>query len=78
MTPMALLAVRLIDVAIFASLGGLWIGGAIFIVLLYRWILRFERGEDPTDAVAVPVQKKHAAEPAPHEHAPSRVALSHS
>lgn len=47
---MTLLAVRLIDFAIFGSLGGLWIGGAIFIVLLYRWVLRFERGEDPADA----------------------------
>jgi len=42
---MPLLAVRLIDLAIFGSLGALWIGGATFIVLLYRWILRRERGE---------------------------------
>jgi hypothetical protein len=39
---MALLAVRLLDLAIFGSLGGLWIAGAVFIVLLYRWIARFE------------------------------------
>lgn len=41
---MVLLAVRAIDVAIFGTLGGLWIGGAVFIVVLYRWIARFERG----------------------------------
>ena len=43
---MALLAVRLIDLAIFGSLGGLWLGGAAFIVVLYRWILRFEREQE--------------------------------
>lgn len=51
---MPLLAVRLIDLAIFGSLGALWLGGAIFIVLLYRWILRLERGEGPTTAAGVP------------------------
>ncbi len=45
---MFLLAVRAIDVAIFGTLGGLWVGGAIFIVVLYRWIARFERADDPT------------------------------
>lgn len=40
---MVLVAVRLIDVAIFGSLGGLWIGGAVFIAVLYRWLFRFER-----------------------------------
>ncbi len=40
---MVLLAVRLIDLAIFGSLGGLWLGGVLFIVVLYRWILRYER-----------------------------------
>ena len=52
---MTLLAVRLIDLAIFGSLGGLWIGGAIFIVVLYRWILRFERGEGSTSTQGEPV-----------------------
>lgn len=52
---MPLLAVRLIDLAIFGSLGALWIGGATFIVLLYRWILRFERGDGPTTEAGAPV-----------------------
>lgn len=47
---MTLLAVALIDLAIFGSLGGLWIGGTVFIVVLHRWILRFERGEGPADS----------------------------
>lgn len=53
---MPLLAVRLIDLAIFGSLGALWIGGATFIVLLYRWILRLERGDEsqPTARNRVP------------------------
>lgn len=52
---MPLLALRLIDVAIFGSLGALWIGGLCFIVLLYRWILGFERGREPADPTALPV-----------------------
>lgn len=52
---MVLVAVRLIDLAIFASLGVLWIGGAVFIVVLYRWLFRFEREQDPTRPDAVPV-----------------------
>lgn len=84
---MPLLAIRLIDLAIFGSLGGLWIGGAIFIVLLYRWILRFERGDGPTDdAVGVPVEPLRArSEPPARDEVPSRVsapqgatAFSHS
>ena len=51
---MSLLAVRLIDLAIFGSLGALWIGGATFIVLLFRWILQHERGEGPTREAGVP------------------------
>lgn len=46
---MTLLAVRGIDLAIFGTLGSLWIGGAVFIYLLYRWIARFERATEPTD-----------------------------
>ncbi len=46
---MVLLAARAIDFAIFGTLGGLWIGGAVFIVVLYRWILRRERAELPGD-----------------------------
>jgi len=52
---MPLVAVRLIDLAIFGSLGALWIGGAVFIVVLYRWLFRFEREQDPTRPDAVPV-----------------------
>ena len=52
---MALMAVRFIDVAIFGTLGGLWLGGAVFIVFLYRWILRWEREQDPTTLEPVPV-----------------------
>jgi hypothetical protein len=70
---MALLAVRLIDLAIFASLGGLWIGGGVFIVLLYRWILRFERGDGPSNAVSEPVHAQ--PEPASRERVPPRVAI---
>lgn len=73
---MPLLAVRLIDLAIFGSLGGLWIGGAIFIWVLYRWILRFERGDGPTDAAAgAPARVQ--PEPAACELLPSRVAMPH-
>lgn len=34
---------RAIDFAIFASLGGLWLVGAVFIYLVWRWVIRFER-----------------------------------
>lgn len=70
---MPLLAVRLIDLAIFGSLGALWIGGATFIVLLYRWILRFERGNGPTSEAGamLPV----LPEPALRERVPPRVAI---
>lgn len=53
---MLLLAVRAIDVAIFGTLGGLWVGGAVFIIVLYRWIARFERASDtPPGAGTRPV-----------------------
>ena len=41
MTP--LIAARPIDFAIFGTLGSLWLGGSVFIYVLYRWIFRFER-----------------------------------
>lgn len=72
MIAMTLLAARLIDLAIFGSLGALWIGGAIFIVLLYRWILGFERGEGPTTEAGVPVLAE--ARPAAQGRVPPRVA----
>lgn len=40
---MTLIAVRFVDVAIFGTLGTLWIGGLVFIIALYRWIIRIER-----------------------------------
>lgn len=70
---MPLLAVRLIDLAIFGSLGALWIGGATFIWLLYRWILRFERGDGPNTEAGVPVLA--VPEPAARERIPVRVGL---
>jgi hypothetical protein len=73
MLSMLLLAVRLIDLAIFGSLGVLWIGGATFIWLLYRWILRFERGSGPATAAGVPVLAR--SEPAPRERIHARVEL---
>jgi hypothetical protein len=73
MLAMPLLAVRLIDLAIFGSLGALWIGGATFIVLLYRWILRLERGDEPSTEAGAPV----LAEPPPavRGHASPRVTI---
>ena len=73
---MPLLAVRLIDLAIFGSLGALWIGGATFIVLLYRWILRFERGDGPTMQTGAPVLAE--PEPAGRERIPPRMAIPHT
>jgi hypothetical protein len=73
MIAMPLLAVRLIDLAIFGSLGLLWIGGATFIVLLYRWILRWERSEGPTTEAGVPALVQPV--PAPHRRVPPRVVL---
>lgn len=73
---MSLLAIRLIDLAIFGSLGALWIGGATFIWLLYRWILRFERGDGPTTEAGVPVLAK--PEPAARERISAHVGLAHT
>ena len=47
-----LLAVRPIDLAIFFTLGTLWVFGAGFIVVLYRWILRFEAETGDPDVLA--------------------------
>jgi hypothetical protein len=66
---MTLLAVRALDLAIFATMGSLWVGGAIFIVVLYRWIVRFERGDD----TAKPPMPKPATVTEGHdEFAPAR------
>jgi len=54
-----LLAVRPIDLAIFFTLGGLWLFGLGFIVVLYRWIRRFEaEGGDPDALRPAPVAAK--------------------
>ena len=53
---LVLVSVRLIDLAIFASLGGLWIAGSLFIVALYRWILRFERGSRDASQIVTAVE----------------------
>ena len=47
MSIMALVAPRLIDLAIFGTLGTLWIGGCVFIFVLYRWIRGYERDQTP-------------------------------
>jgi hypothetical protein len=49
----SLLAVRPIDLAILGTLGALWAGGAVFIYLLYRWILRYERAQGSGDSPGV-------------------------
>jgi len=68
---MGLLAVRAIDLAIFGTLGGLWVFGAAFIYVLYRWIARYER-ENGVDGGAsarpAPVSKPAVAkEPRAHD-----------
>ena len=52
---MLLLGMRLIDLAIFGTLGSLWVGGALFIFVLYRWVIRFERDGGQPPAQAEPV-----------------------
>ena len=34
---------RAIDFAIFGTLGGLWAIGAVFIWLVWRWVIRYDR-----------------------------------
>ena len=51
---MLLLAVRAIDLAIFGTLGSLWIGGAVFIYVLFRWIRRYEGKTSPFFAKGAP------------------------
>jgi hypothetical protein len=54
-----LIAVRPIDLAILGTLGTLWLGGALFIYVLYRWIIRYERergGGDPTGIATIEAQ----------------------
>ena len=65
---MSLLALRFLDVAIFGSMGGLWIFGATFIYFVWRWAIRTEeertkpvmRAGDPPVPPAAPLAKKPA------------------
>ncbi|MEM6995783.1 MAG: hypothetical protein AAF721_35060 [Myxococcota bacterium] len=59
---LGLLAVRGLDLAIFGTLGGLWLLGAVFIVVLYRWIRRFE---GPGDTAPPPVTMPRRTSPLP-------------
>lgn len=53
---MMLFAVRAVDLAIFGTLGSLWIVGALVIFFVWRWVIRQERatasGDKPTAALA--------------------------
>ncbi len=40
---MSLVALRPLDVAIFGTMGGLWIFGAAFIYFVWRWVMRTEQ-----------------------------------
>ena len=63
---MGLLAIRAIDLAIFGTLGGLWVFGAAFIYVLYRWIARYER-ENGVDGGASAQSAKVAKPAVVHE-----------
>jgi hypothetical protein len=60
---MLLLAVRPLDLAIFGTMGGLWIFGAAFIYFVWRWAARTEeeranpvmRAGDPPVPPAAPL-----------------------
>lgn len=62
---MAFIALRFIDLAIFGTLGGLWIFGLVFIVTLYRWIRRYER--DDGQAPPVPTATEPKPDPSPSD-----------
>jgi hypothetical protein len=42
MERMSLTALHVLDVAIFGTMGGLWIFGAAFIYFVWRWAMRTE------------------------------------
>lgn len=68
---LSLLAARPIDFAIFFTMGGLWLFGAIFIVLVWRWILRFDANPDPRPKVSpTPSTARHRLT-APHSPSPT-------
>ncbi len=60
---MLLLGMRLLDFAIFGTLGTLWLGGAVFVVLLWRWVIRFERGDDVPPVKPEPMAQAVRPEP---------------
>ncbi len=72
--PCIAFAVRPIDVAIFATLGLLWIFGGLFIVVLYRWIRRFEREQDSSGPGVV--SRAVVEEAAPER--PAKLAPTHA
>lgn len=54
---------RFVDVAIFLSMGGLWVLGATFIVLVWRWVIRYERANpDQLNNPPVPTAPTMAAQ----------------
>ena len=63
---MLLLALRPLDVAIFGSMGALWVFGAAFIYFVWRWAMRTEeeranqmmRAGDPPVQPAAPIQPR--------------------
>ncbi len=73
---MSLLALQVLDVAIFGTMGSLWIFGAAFIYFVWRWAMRTEaeranpvmRASDPPHPPAAPLTgrpaKAEAKEPA--------------
>ena len=50
-----MLGVAFIDIAIFFTIGALWIFGTGFIIVLYKWIAGFEAAEAERLATATPV-----------------------
>ena len=63
---MSLLALQVLDVAIFGTMGGLWIFGAAFIYFVWRWAMRTEeeranpvmRAGDPPVPPAAPIHQR--------------------
>jgi hypothetical protein len=49
-----MIAVAFIDLAIFFTIGALWIFGTGFIIVLYKWIAGFEAAEAQRLAAAAP------------------------
>jgi hypothetical protein len=61
---MPLVAVRPIDLAIFASLGGLWIMGALFVYWVWRWVIRYERSTRRPEPLLHPPRQQTSIRPA--------------